>query len=126
VEEAIAFQRLRPVGVQDQVAELTFLARERLLALLAGKTSTDVQIRLPLVATEIQNLECAERLARFLEFPLHLDQTLTGGVDGELAEIGADPLATELLRYSRCCTRAGKEIGHEVTFIATRADNSLK
>ena len=63
MEETGLRQRLRAIGLQDQVAELLLLAGKRLFLLLAGEPPGDVEIRLALVAAEVENLEGAERFA---------------------------------------------------------------
>ena len=104
---------LRPVGAQDQVAELAFLLGERLRLLLGAQTPADVEIGLALVAAEVEHLEGAERLVRRLQLALHADEPLARGVDGELAEIGGDPFATELFRDGGGRAGAAEEIGDQ-------------
>jgi hypothetical protein len=41
-------------------------------------------------------------------------------VDGELAEVGADPLATELFGDGAGGAAAAEEVGDEVAFVAAR------
>ena len=101
VEEGLPFQRLRLVGAEDQFPELALLLREGLLLLLAGQSPPDVEIRLTLVATEIQDLERAEGLVGGLQLTLHADEALAGRVNAELAEIRGNPLAAELFGRRR-------------------------
>ena len=126
MEEAGLRQRLRAIGLQDQVAELLFLAGERLLLLLAGEPAGDVQVDLALVAAEVQDFERAERFVNGLPLALDLNEPLARGVNGELAEIGDDPLAAQLLGHGGRRAAAAEEIGDEVTLVAAGTDNSLE
>ena len=85
VEEGLPLQRLRLVGAQDQLPELALLLRESLFLLLARQPAADVEIRLPLVAAEVQDLERAEGLIGGLQLALHADQALARRVNAELA-----------------------------------------
>jgi hypothetical protein len=119
-------QRLCLVGAQDQLAELARLLFECRLLLRPGQPPADIEVGLPLVAAEVQHLEGAERLAVGLKLPLHADQPLAGRVNGELAEIGGDPLATELLGDGGGGARADEEVGDEVAFVAAGIDDSFQ
>ena len=44
----------------------------------------------------------------------------------ELAEVGADPLAPELLGDRRCSATASEEIGDEVAFVSAGFDDSFE
>jgi len=84
VKKARVLERLRFVRPQDQLAELALLSRERLVPLLLRKPPTHVQIRLPLVTPQVQNLEGPKRFSLLLELPLHTDQTLARCMNREL------------------------------------------
>jgi len=75
------------IWIVSQLAELAFLRGQRRFALLSGKAPADAEIRLPLVAAEVQHGEGAERLVGRLQFALHADQALARGVDSELASV---------------------------------------
>ena len=113
-------QRLGAVGLEDQLPEFLFLAGERLLLLFPAEPPADVEVGLALVAAEVEHLEGAERLARRLQIPLHLDQALARGVDAELAEIAGDPLAPELLGHGGGGSGTAEEIGDNVSGITAR------
>ena len=126
VEEARVRERLGAIGAQDQLAELALLLRQRLFLLFAAEPAADVEVGLALVTAEVQYLEGSERLARRLQLALHLDQPLARGVDGELAEVGADPLAPELLRHRRRGAGAAEEVGDEIAFVAAGFDDAFE
>ena len=117
MEETLGVGRRGFVSLQDQIAELLFLAGDCPVLLFAGEPPGDVEIGLALVAAEVEHLEGAEGLAAGLQLALHLDEPLARGVDAELAEVGGDPLAPELFRHRRRRAAAAEEIGHEVAGI---------
>ena len=116
----------RLVGAQDQLAELAFLLRQRLFLLLAGQPTADVEIGLALVAAEVQHLEGAERLVGRLQLALHADQALARGVDAELAEVGGDPLAAELLGDGGGRAGAARRNRRQVAFVAAGFDDAFE
>ena len=75
---------------------------------------------------EVQHLEGAEGPFGRFQFTLHLDQALARGVDGELAEVGADPLAAEFLGDGGGGAAAAEEVGDEVALVAAGLDDSFK
>src|SRR5690606_38334909 len=109
--------RLALVGAQDQLAELGFLLRQRLLALLRTEPATDVEVGLALVASEVEQFEGAKRLVGGLELALHADQALASSVNRELAQISADPFATKPFCYSGRGPRPNKKICHKIALI---------
>ena len=66
---------------------------------------------LALVLAQVEDFKGAVVLALGLQLPLHADQPLARGVDGELAQVGDDPLAPQLLRHCRRRAGAAEEIG---------------
>ena len=126
MEEAHVLQRLGAIGAQDEVAELALLLRERLFLLLASQATADVEVGLALVAAEVQHLEGAKRLAGFLQPALHLDQPLARGVDGELAEVGGDPLAAELFCHGGRGATPAEKVRYQIACVATGLNDSLQ
>ena len=55
-----------------------------------------------------------------------VQQALARGVDGEAAEVAPDPAAVELLGDGDCRSRAGEEVGHQVSRIAREVDNAFE
>ncbi len=51
---------------------------------------------LTLVLAQVENFKGAIVFAFGLQFPLHADQPLARGVNGEFAEVGDDPFASQL------------------------------
>jgi hypothetical protein len=113
------------VGAQDEVAELVFLLRDGCGFLLCCLTATDVEIGLALVSAEVQNLEGAEVFMRRLSLTLHVNQPLTCRMNRKFAEIGSYPSSAELLGDGGCCSRSAKEVGDEITLVATRTDDAF-
>ena len=70
-----------------------------------------------LVLAEVEDFEGAEVLALVFKRTLHLDQALAGGVNGELAEVGDDPLAVELFGYRGGGAGTAEEVGDDVVFV---------
>ena len=105
-------------------AELLLLASERLLFLLAGQARGHIQIRLAFIAAEVEHIERAKRFARCLQLALHTDEPLARGVNTELAEIGGDPFAPQLLRHRRAA--AAEKVRHQIAFVAARFDDALE
>jgi hypothetical protein len=119
VKEPGLRQRLGAIGLQDQVSEFLLFAYKRLLPFLSGEPTGDVQVDLPLVATQIEHLKSAERLVLRLPFSLYLDQALARRMHGELADIRDDPLTAKFLGDGSGCTASTEEIGDEIAFITT-------
>ncbi len=81
---------------------------------------------LSLVPAEVQHLERAVVLAFRLQFALHADHALARRVDGELAEIGDDPLAAELLGDGGRGARTDEEVGDEIAFVGRCFDDTFE
>ncbi len=81
---------------------------------------------LALVLAEVEDLEGAVVLAVFLELALYPDQPLAGGVDGELAEIGGDPLAAQFFGHGGGSAGAAEEIGDQIAFVGRGLDDTFK
>lgn len=60
---------------------------------------------------------CNDRMTRCLPLALDADEALAGGVDGELAKVRRDPLATQTLRSLRSGTGTAEEVRDDVTLI---------
>ena len=120
MEEAGLRQWLGAIGLQDQVAKLLLPAGERLLLLLllTGEPAGDVQVDLTFVSSQVQNFERTERVVHGLPLALDLNEPLARGVDGELAEVGDEPLASQLLGNGSGRPAAAEEVGHKVALIA--------
>jgi hypothetical protein len=118
--------RLGAVGFQDQIAELLFLAGERLFLLFAGEPPGDVEIGLALVAAEVEHLEGAEGFAAGFQLALHLDEPLARGVDAELAEVGGDPFAPELFGHGGGRAAAAEKVRHQIAFVAAGFEDTFK
>ena len=80
---------------------------------------------LPLVLAEVQNLEGAVVLAVGLELALHADHAFARGVDGEFAQVGADPLAAQLLCDRRGRAGAAEEVGNQIAFVGGGFDDAF-
>ena len=125
MEEAWFRQRLGPIRLENEIAELRLSLGQCLLALLASETAGDVQVDLPLVAAEVQHLEGAEWLILGLARALHLDEPLARRVDRELAEVGDDPFAADLFGYCGGHAAAAEEVGDKIAFVRAGSDNAL-
>ena len=110
MEKARVRQRFGAIGFQNQIAELGFLARKRLLFLFAREPPGDDEIRLALVTAKVKHFEGAESLACGLQLTLDLDEPLARGVDAELAEVGGDPLAAQLFGHGGGCATAAEKV----------------
>ena len=108
---------LRAVGPQDQVEERRFLFLQLLLLLRLAQVGVDADVVLALVLAQVEDFKGAVVLALGLELPLHADQPLARGVDGELAQVADDPLAPQLLRHRRRRAGAAEEVGDQVAFV---------
>ena len=81
---------------------------------------------LTLVLAQIENLKGTVALALGLELTLHADHALACGVDGELAQIGDDPLPAQLLSHGGRSARAAEEVGDEVAFVGGSFDDAFE
>ena len=54
----------------------------------------------------------------FLELALDADQAFAGGVDGEFAEVGDDPLAAQLFCHGGGGAGAAEEVGERKIYTA--------
>ena len=61
----------------------------------------------------------------FLELALDADQAFAGGVDGEFAEVGDDPLAAQLFCHGGGGAGAAEEVSDQVAFVAGCLDNAF-
>ena len=116
---------LGPVGAQDQVAEGGFLFHQLPMLFVFAQVGVDADEVLPFVLAEVQNLEGAVVLAVGLELALHADHAFARGVDGEFAQVGADPLAAQLFRDRRGRAGAAEEVGDEVAFVGGGFDDAF-
>ena len=100
------YQRLRAVELED---EGQVFVQGLLGDALALRAEGDALPVLPLVSAQVQDLEWIAAL--------DAEQTLTRGVDGEAAQVTADPATAELLGDGEGCTRAAEEVGDEVAVL---------
>jgi len=70
-----------------------------------------------LVLAEVEDFEGAEVLALVLKRALYLDKAFAGGVNGELTEVGDDPLAVELFGDRGGGAGTAEEVGDDVVFV---------
>ncbi len=96
------------------------------MALFPRQRRVDADEVLPLVAAEGENFKAAVRLAFGLQLPLHADKTFARGVDGEAAEVAADPLAPELLGDRHRGAGAAEEVSDEVAFVGGTANDPIQ
>jgi hypothetical protein len=94
--------------------------------LFFAQVGVDADVVGAFVAAEVENFEGAVVFAFGLELALHADQALAGGVNGELAEIGGDPLAAQFFCYSSGGAGAAEEVGDEVAFVGGSTDYLCK
>src|ERR1039458_9636012 len=103
-----------------------FLSGQGLRFPLSRQSSTHVQVGLPLVAAKVQHLEGVEVFLGCLLLALHADQSLTRGVNTELAQVGCNPFASQLLSDGCRRARATKEVGDQVAFIGRSQKNPFE
>ena len=97
-----------------------------LLLLRLAQVGVDADVVLALVLAQVEDFKGAVVLALGLELPLHADQPLAGGVDGELAQVADDPLAAQLLRHGRRGAGAAEEVGDQVAFVGRGFDDAFE
>ena len=114
VEMLELLQRLGPVGFEDEIEKRRLFGRQLPALLLFAEAGVDPHKMLALVFAEVEDLKGPVVLAVAFKLALDPDHPLPGGVDGELAEIRADPSAAQLLRHRRRRAGAAEEVGHEV------------
>ena len=101
-----SYQRLRAVELED---EGQVFVQSLFGDALAFRAEGDALPVLPLVLAKVQDLEWLAAL--------DAEQALTRGVDGEAAQVAADPAAAELLGDGEGCAGAAEEVSDEVTFV---------
>ena len=77
----------------------------------------DADIVLALVFAEVENLKSTVVIAIGFQLTLDANHSFTRGVDGELAEVGGNPLAPEFFGYGGGGSGATEEVGNEVAFV---------
>ena len=123
VERGVAGDRLGAVGLEDQFQKRRLFCFQLFLLLGFAEIGIDPDVVLPLVSPQIQNLKCPEILPLGFQLPLHADQPLGRGVDGEFAQVGGDPLPPEFLRHRRRRAGSGEEVGDEIAI--SHCDHSI-
>jgi hypothetical protein len=78
------------------------------------------------VAAKVQDFEGAEVLFGGFLFALYANQALAGGVDGEFAEVGGDPLAAKFFRRGGRGAGATEEVGDKVPFFTACPDYAFE
>ena len=81
-----------------------------------AEVRVDADEVLAFVFAQVEDFERAVVFAFVLECALDADHAFAGGVDGELAEVGDNPLAAELFGDGGGGAGAAEEIGDEVAF----------
>ncbi len=114
------------VRLQNEGDKVLFLLFELLLSLLLAEVHVDADVVSAFILAQIEHLEGAEVLARSFHFPLNADEALARGVDGELAEVTADPLAAELLGHREGGAGTREEVGHDVALVGAGFDDALE
>ena len=82
-----------------------------------AQVGVDADEVLALVPAEVEDFKSAVVLAFGFEFPLHADQPLARGVDGELTQVADDPLAPEFFCHGGRGAGTAEEIGNQVAFV---------
>jgi hypothetical protein len=113
------------IGLEDEGKKIGFFLAELLLLLFFAQVGVDADVVGAFVAAEVEDFKGAVVFAFGLELALHADQALAGGVDGELAEIGGDPLAAQLFCNGGGGAGAAEEVGDEVAFLRRSFNKSL-
>ena len=126
VEGGEALGLFGAVGAQDQVEEGGFLFLQLLLLFGLAQVGVDADVVLALVLAQVEDFEGAVVLAFGLQLPLHADQPLAGGVDGELAQVGDDPLAAQFFGHGGRGAGAAEEVGDEVAFVGGGFDDAFE
>jgi hypothetical protein len=126
VEGSEALGLVRAIGAEDQVQERRFPCRFSVLFPRLARVGVEGDEVLARVLSEVENFESAGVLAVRLEPALHADHAFARGVNGELAEIGANPLAPQFLRHRSRGARAAEEVGHKIAFAGGSVDNALQ
>src|SRR3989344_4038215 len=103
---------LRLVCAEDKAEELFLACLDLLLLLLLPQIRIHADVVLPLVLTEVQNLEGAVWFSFLSTITLYGDHALAACVYGKLPEIGTDPLSTEFFCNGHCGARTAEEIGN--------------
>jgi hypothetical protein len=88
VDESVELARKRLLATREQDR---FFLLQLLLLLRLTQVGVDTAVVLAFVLAQVEDLKGAVVLAFGLELALHADHALTGGVDGELAQVGDDP-----------------------------------
>ena len=114
------------VGAQDEVNKGGFLFRQLLLLFRFAQVGVDADVVLALVLAQVEDLKGAVVLAFGFQLPLDADQTLAGGVDGELAQVADDPFAAQLLGHSGGGAGAAEKVGDQVAFVGGGLDDAFK
>ncbi len=97
-----------------------------MLLLCLAQVGVDADVVLALVLAQVEDFEGAVVLALGLQLALHADHALAGGVDGELAQVGDDPLAAQLLRHRGGGAGAAEEVGDEIAFVGGGFDDAFE
>ena len=111
---------------KDQRQILALLAQAQRAPLGLGQGRVDADKILPLVFAEVEDFEGAIRFGGFFELPLHADQALARGVDGEAPEIAADPFAPELFRHRQRGAGAAEEVGDEIAGVGGSGEDAFE
>src|SRR5665213_281722 len=95
VEGGKAVGLLGAIGAQNQFQEGRFLLRKLRLLLRFAQVRIHADIVLPLVLTEVENLEGAVVLAFSLKLPLDTDKPLSRSVNRKFPQVACNPSSTE-------------------------------
>jgi hypothetical protein len=114
------------VRAQYKVDEGGFFFFQLLSLFRFAKVGVDADVVLALVLAQVENFKRAVVLAFGFQLPLHADEALASGVDGELAEVADDPLTPEFFSHRRRRAGTAEEVGHQVAFVGGGFDDALQ
>ena len=114
------------VGPQDQGQESLFPGRKLGLLLGLAQVRIDAHVVLALVFAEVQDFKGAVVPVVFLELALDPDEALARGVNGEFAQVRANPFAAQLFGHGRRGPGPAKKIRHQIAFVGRGFDDTFE
>ena len=113
------------IGPNNQAFKIDFFLFPLFFFLVIMQVRIDPDIILAFVFSQIKDFKGAKVLPGLLELSLDTDHPFSGGMNGEFAEIGPDPLAVQLFCHRQGRAGSAEEVGNQIARIGRGFDDPL-